>query len=492
MSKEISVFDLFPSCDHSLGHHTVIFPSELRSDQSEEVCIQLEGAQGESRVEILLNVEDKNTTLAEKTFQDSTFTCIKIQVPDFKTEEQSVVATLVAVIENAGETIKKSAKVLLKKAKSGRLIQTDRAVYKPGQKASSSVDEPTTTLTEGRGAKKEEEERVQSYFPETFPFGDLAVGMGGSAELQMKAPDTITDCNGGAVCLGPTRFARSSPTSLRVFQPFSVDVTLPSSVVQGEPFILTASIFNYMQDPMKIQSTLNSDIEEMPCEECHHSSCIGADESKTFSWIINLVSLDKMDPFNNANFMGLFIELYMEMPCLWQFHNTFYNDRSKRNAALEKLLSLVRIVVPMADMTYLNRKIVAMKMTYLRERKKYLESLRAGDTDAVYYPRMVHFDRLHFLVDQGVPRPPLRPPLSRLPPRHPSPPAEASDVQPGPSRQHHVVGPSLRQDDLSRGEAVASGSQEVHQCPPPPAPATGAQPQPGRMPGGKSQRKTRE
>ncbi|XP_077309930.1 alpha-2-macroglobulin-like [Lithobates pipiens] len=175
-------------------------------------------------------------------------------------------------------------------------------------KASSSVDEPTTTLTEGRGAKKEEEERVQNYVPETFPFGDLAVGTGGSAELQMKAPDTITDCNGGAVCLGPTRFARSSPTSFRVFQPFSVDVTLPSSVVQGEPFILTASLFNYMQDFMKIaitvqydeterlrdkdyssseiQSTLSisSDLEEMSCEECHHSSCIGPNESETFSW----------------------------------------------------------------------------------------------------------------------------------------------------------------------------------------------------------------
>ncbi|XP_077305032.1 sorting nexin-29 isoform X2 [Lithobates pipiens] len=48
-------------------------------------------------------------------------------------------------------------------------------------------------------------------------------------------------------------------------------------------------------------------------------------------------------------------------------------------------------------------------------------------------------------------------------------------------------------EDLSRGEAVASGSQEVQQHPPsPPAPGTGAQPQPGRMPGGKSQRKTRE
>ncbi|XP_077311731.1 alpha-2-macroglobulin-like isoform X2 [Lithobates pipiens] len=151
--------------------------------------------------------------------------------------------------------------------------------------ASRPVDEPTTTLTEGRGAKKEEE-RVRSYFPETFLFGVLAVETGGSAELHTKAPDTITDWNGGAICLGPTGFGLSSPTSLRVFKPFFVDVTFPYSVVRGEIFTLKASTFNYMKNPMKIQTTLSisSDLEEMPCEECHHSSCIGADESETFSW----------------------------------------------------------------------------------------------------------------------------------------------------------------------------------------------------------------
>ncbi|XP_073451715.1 alpha-2-macroglobulin-like isoform X2 [Aquarana catesbeiana] len=148
------------------------------------------------------------------------------------------------------------------------------------------VHEPTTTLTEGRGGKKEEEERVQSYFPETFLFGVVAVGTGGSAELHTKAPDTITDWNGGAVCLGPAGFGLSSRASLRVFQPFFVEITLPYAVVRLEVFTLSATTFNYMKNPMKIQTTLynSSDLEEMPCEECHHSSCIGADESETFSW----------------------------------------------------------------------------------------------------------------------------------------------------------------------------------------------------------------
>ncbi|XP_073453696.1 alpha-2-macroglobulin-like [Aquarana catesbeiana] len=147
------------------------------------------------------------------------------------------------------------------------------------------VHEPTTTLTEGRGAKKEEE-RVRSYFPETFLFMVLEVKSGGIFELHTKAPDTITDWNGGAVCLGPTGFGLSPPASLRVFQPFFVDLTLPYSVVRGEIFTLKASTFNYMKSPMKIQTTLDisSDLEEMPCEECHHSSCIGADESETFFW----------------------------------------------------------------------------------------------------------------------------------------------------------------------------------------------------------------
>ncbi|CAI9588066.1 unnamed protein product, partial [Staurois parvus] len=124
------------------------------------------------------------------------------------------------------------------------------------------------------------------YFPETFLFEHIAVGVEGSAELHKKTPDTITDWIGGAVCLGPSGFGLSPPASLRVFKPFFVDLTLPYSVVRGETFTLKASTFNYMKNPMEIRTTLyiSSDLEEMLCEECRHSSCIGADESETFSW----------------------------------------------------------------------------------------------------------------------------------------------------------------------------------------------------------------
>ncbi|XP_072280974.1 alpha-2-macroglobulin-like [Pyxicephalus adspersus] len=120
-------------------HYAVIFPSELRSDHPETLCIQLEGAQGESRVEISLSLGNENTNLVERTFQNSTFTCIqvnaiKLQVPSLKHKEQDVVGTLVAAIHNDEHTMRMKAKVLLKKAKSGLIIQTDKAVYKPGQR----------------------------------------------------------------------------------------------------------------------------------------------------------------------------------------------------------------------------------------------------------------------------------------------------------------------------------------------------------------------
>ncbi|KAM5140414.1 alpha-2-macroglobulin-like [Mantella aurantiaca] len=143
-----------------------------------------------------------------------------------------------------------------------------------------------TSVDMARTVKLVKEEKVRIHFPETFLFELTALGMDGSAELNKKAPDTITDWQGGAVCLGPGGFGLSTTASLTVFQPFFVDLTLPYSVVRGEIFTLKASTFNYMKQPMKVKATLyiSSDLEEMPCEDCQHSSCLGADESKTFFW----------------------------------------------------------------------------------------------------------------------------------------------------------------------------------------------------------------
>ncbi|PIO35666.1 hypothetical protein AB205_0183200, partial [Aquarana catesbeiana] len=134
-----------------------------------------------------------------------------------------------------------------------------------------------------------------------------------------------------------------------------------------------------------------------------------------------------------------------------------YNNKQKRQAALEKLLELVTPVVSTATSPYLKTKIGGLRSTYLRERKKVKDSQRSGaGADDVYVPRLWYYDRLRFLSEHTE----VRESLSTLPSTLPSTPAEASDVQPGPSSQEEVEEPSLSQEDLSQEEAVECSSQE--------------------------------
>ncbi|PIO11208.1 hypothetical protein AB205_0157750 [Aquarana catesbeiana] len=164
-----------------------------------------------------------------------------------------------------------------------------------------------------------------------------------------------------------------------------------------------------------------------------------------------------MDGFNDHNFLPLFIDKYRELPCLWQVRHPHYNHKQKRQAALEKLLELVKPVVPTSTIPYLKAKIGGLRSTYLRERKKVTDSQRSrAAADDVYVPRLWYYERLRFLSDQTE----VRKSLSTLPSTLPSTPAEASDVQPGPFSQEEVEEPSLSQEDLSQEEAVECGSQE--------------------------------
>ncbi|XP_077311741.1 alpha-2-macroglobulin-like [Lithobates pipiens] len=151
---------------------------------------------------------------------------------------------------------------------------------------------PTSGIVE-----EKEKEKVRTYFPETWLWELIAVGDSGSADLHQKAPDTITDWNAGAVCLGQSGFGLSPATSLRVFQPFFVDLTLPYSVVRGESFLLKASVFNYLKQCIKIIVTLGptEELEHIPCAGCIYSSCLCADESKTFYWKLKATKLGEVN-----------------------------------------------------------------------------------------------------------------------------------------------------------------------------------------------------
>ncbi|PIO31467.1 hypothetical protein AB205_0099070 [Aquarana catesbeiana] len=146
------------------------------------------------------------------------------------------------------------------------------------------------------------------------------------------------------------------------------------------------------------------------------------------------------------DFMSLFIDMLRELPCLWEINNPHYKNQTKRKAALDKLLEIVKQVIPTADITYFKILIGGLRSTYIRECQKVQDSQRSGAADDIYVPRMWYYDRLHFLAGQTEPRPSL----SSLPSTLPSPPAETSDAQPGPSRQQHVEEPSLSQGSLSQ------------------------------------------
>ncbi|PIO10228.1 hypothetical protein AB205_0153690 [Aquarana catesbeiana] len=162
------------------------------------------------------------------------------------------------------------------------------------------------------------------------------------------------------------------------------------------------------------------------------------------------------------DFMSVFVDMLRELPCLWEIKHPHYKNQAKRKAALVQLLVIVKQVIPTADITYLKILISGLRSTYLRERKKVLDSQRSGAADDIYVPRMLYYDRLHFLAGQTEPRPSL----SSLPSTLPSPPAEASDAQPGPSRPH-VEEPRLSQGSLSQEVAGPSRLADL-QVPPPP------------------------
>ncbi|PIO13927.1 hypothetical protein AB205_0173760 [Aquarana catesbeiana] len=60
----------------------------------------------------------------------------------------------------------------------------------------------------------------------------------------------------------------------------------------------------------------------------------------------NRYNKEKMDPFNYEDFIPIFIDMYREMPYLWQVNHPFYNNKPKRKTALDQLLEFVKPVIP--------------------------------------------------------------------------------------------------------------------------------------------------
>ncbi|KFV60267.1 Alpha-2-macroglobulin, partial [Tyto alba] len=137
-------------------------------------------------------------------------------------------------------------------------------------------------------------ETVRKYFPETWIWSLVSISSEGNADLDVTIPDTITEWKANAFCTSAdTGFGLSPTVSLRAFQPFFVELTLPYSVVRGESFTLKATVFNYLTACIRVSVTLTQSTHFLatPVEKEEESHCLCENGRKTVAWLVTPRSL---------------------------------------------------------------------------------------------------------------------------------------------------------------------------------------------------------
>ncbi|XP_011920112.1 PREDICTED: pregnancy zone protein [Cercocebus atys] len=141
-------------------------------------------------------------------------------------------------------------------------------------------------------------ETVRSYFPETWIWELVAVDSSGVAEVGVTVPDTITEWKAGAFCLSEDAgLGISSTASLRAFQPFFVELTMPYSVIRGEVFTLKATVLNYLPRCIRVSVQLKASPAFLASQNTkgEESYCICGNERQTLSWTVTPKTLGNVN-----------------------------------------------------------------------------------------------------------------------------------------------------------------------------------------------------
>ncbi|XP_078507546.1 alpha-2-macroglobulin-like protein 1 [Lissotriton helveticus] len=165
---------------------------------------------------------------------------------------------------------------------------------KTGDSAGPPAKDPPT---KDKPEEKKKRARVRSYFPETWLYHLVAVGETGKTDVQVTAPDTITEWKADAFCMGDVGLGIAPSAGLTVFQPYFVDVHLPYSVVRGEEFPLKATVFNYLRECVQLKVSLkeSQEFNLVSPEEADFTHCLCNGESNTFIWNILATNLGKVE-----------------------------------------------------------------------------------------------------------------------------------------------------------------------------------------------------
>uniref|UniRef100_A0A8C5TG92 Ovostatin n=1 Tax=Malurus cyaneus samueli TaxID=2593467 RepID=A0A8C5TG92_9PASS len=143
-------------------------------------------------------------------------------------------------------------------------------------------------------ADREERERqliletIREFFPEAWIWDIVPINSTGKASISYTVPDTITKWKASAFCVEELAgFGMSAPATLTALQPFFVHLTLPYSIIRGEDFLLRATVFNYLDQCIKINVSLLDSLDyHAKLISPEDDGCVCAKQRKTYVWNI--------------------------------------------------------------------------------------------------------------------------------------------------------------------------------------------------------------
>ncbi|NXU42726.1 A2MG protein, partial [Drymodes brunneopygia] len=168
----------------------------------------------------------------------------------------------------------------------------------PGAMAAPPVYAMRASVSPQLATPEEVTETVRKYFPETWIWSLVPISSEGKADLEVTIPDTITEWKANAFCTSvDTGFGLSPTVSLRAFQPFFVELTMPYSVVRGESFTLKATVFNYLPACIRVSVTLAQSAHFLATlvEKEKESHCLCESARKTVAWLVTPKSLGQVE-----------------------------------------------------------------------------------------------------------------------------------------------------------------------------------------------------
>ncbi|XP_068693904.1 alpha-2-macroglobulin-like [Montipora foliosa] len=124
---------------------------------------------------------------------------------------------------------------------------------------------------------------VRREFPETWLWTEETINeKTGMMVLSVKVPDRITSWVASAFAMSNSSgLGISKPTTLKVFQPFFVSLTLPYSVIRGEEVSIIATVFNYESKCLTVLLSLEYSLDYDVMSNYSQVICVCSKEAKS-------------------------------------------------------------------------------------------------------------------------------------------------------------------------------------------------------------------